>query len=381
MIRVNIYRELGLKTIINASDTYTNIGGSRMSKEVLDAMNEAAGSFVSIVDLSKRVSAEIARMTFNKAAFISSGAGACVVLTVSSLMTKGDPELVRMLPDTSKCKHNEIIVFDSQTHIPMLPYWHLIELSGAKLVRVPSTLQDLNEAITDRTAGIYYFLANFYENGLPRLEDIIQLSHRNNVKIVIDAAAQLPPKSNLWYYTRDLGADGIIFSGGKFLKGPQSTGLFLGSDEIACHCYELSNPKVSIGRPYKVGKEEYAAIYAAVKQFVETDENEVKKMQNKYLDAVEEAIKECRGLIVNRVHHGRLEQDAPMLIIDLPEGKTGSNCAQFMYDTCDPAIDIGYYRPDDPTGNSNQIFINSINLREDELLFIADAVKRFVNCG
>lgn len=378
---MNIYKELGLKTIINASDTYTRIGGSRMSKEVLKAMNEAAGSFVNIVDMGKKVCAEVARMTHNEAAFISSGAAACMVLTISSLMTKGDHELVRMLPDTSKCRRNEIIVFESQTKIEMLPYWHLIELSGAKLVRIPSTIEGLNHAITDRTAGVYYFLANFYEKVLPPLKDIIQLSHEKNVKIVIDAAAQLPPKTNLWHYTRDLGADGIIFSGGKFIKGPQSTGVFLGSGEIASHCYDLSNPNVSIGRPYKVGKEEYAGIYAAIKQFVETDENEVKSVQNMHLDQIEEAIRDCKELTVKRVHQGRLEQDEPMLIIDLPEGKTGSDCARFMYEQCDPAIDIGYYKPDDPTGKSNQIFINSINLRDDELLHISNAIRRYVKYG
>ncbi len=376
---MNIYKELGLKTIINASDTYTRIGGSRMTREVLKAMNEASEYFVDIVEMSKKINAEVAGMTHNEAAFISSGAGACMVLTASSLMTKGDPELVRILPDTSKCKQNEIIVFESQTQIPMLPYWHLIELSGAKLVKISSAIEDLNRAITDRTAGVYYFLANFYEKGLPPLKEIIQLCHDKNVRIVIDAAAQLPPKSNLWYYTRDLGADGIIFSGGKFLKGPQSTGLFLGSSEIADHCYCLSNPNVSIGRPYKVGKEEYAGIYQAIKQFVESDENEVKSIQNKNLDKIEEAIADCTELSVKRVHQGRLEQDEPMLIIDLPEGWTGSDCAKFMYEQCDPAIDIGCYKPDDPTGKSNQIFINSINLRDNELLYIADAIKRYIS--
>ncbi len=375
---MNIYKELGIKTIINASDTYTGIGGSRMSKEVIEAMNTAATSFTNIVEMSKKISAEIARLTYNETAFISSGAGACIVLTVSSLMTKGDPELVTMLPDTSKCKQNEIIVFESQTQIPMLPYWRLIELSGAKLIKTSSSIEDLNNAITERTAGVYYFLANFYEKGLPPLKEIIQLCHDKNVRIVIDAAAQLPPKSNLWRYTRDLGADGIIFSGGKFLKGPQSTGLFLGNAEIARHCYNLSNPNVSIGRPYKVGKEEYAGIYAAIKQFLEADEGEVKLLQNNYLDQIEDGLKDYRELIIKRISHGRLGQDAPMLIIDLPEGRTGSDCARFMYNQCDPSIDIGYYKSEDMIGNNNQIFINSINLKGNELIYITDAIKRYL---
>ena len=368
-----------MKTIINASDTYTRIGGSRMSKDVLKAMNEAAEYFVDIVGMSKKICAEIARMTHNEAAFISSGAGACMVLAASALMTKGNPNLASMLPDTSKCEQNEIIVFESQTQITMLPYWRLIKLSGAKLVKISSTIESLCRTINRRTAGVFYFLADLYEMGLPPLKEIIQLCHDKNVKIIIDAAAQLPPKSNLWYFTRDLGADGIIFSGGKFIKGPQSTGLFLGRSEIADYCYVLSNPNISIGRPYKVGKEEYAGIYEAIKQFVNSDENEVKSIQNKNLDKIEDALKDCTEITIKRVNRGRLGQDAPMLIIDLPKGRTGSDCAKFMYEHCDPAIDIGFYQPDDPTGKYNQVFINSINLREDELLYIAESIKRYIN--
>lgn len=376
---MNIYKELGLKTIINASDTYTKIGGSRMDKEILDAMCEAAGSFIDIIEMGRRVNASIAKITNNESAFVSSGAAACMILTASSLMTKGDPELIRLLPDTSKCEKNEIIVFKSQTEIPMLPYWHLIELSGAKLVRIPSTIEALSNAVTEKTAGIFYFLADFYELGLPPLEDIIELSHNKNIKVIIDAAAQLPPKSNMWHYTKNMGADGIIFSGGKFIKGPQSTGLFLGSEQISRHFYDLANPNVSIGRPFKVGKEEFAAIYAAVKYFIETNENKVKTLQNSYLDIIENKIKNIKGLSIARIDYGRLGQDIPMLIIDLPDGKAGDKCAKFMYDHCDPAIDIGYYKSDDPTGKPNQIFVNPINLRENELSHISDSIKRFLD--
>jgi L-seryl-tRNA(Ser) seleniumtransferase len=73
---MNVYEELGLKTIINASDTYTRIGGSRMSESVLAAMCDASKYFVDIAELGNRACDAIARMTHNEAAFISSGAGA-----------------------------------------------------------------------------------------------------------------------------------------------------------------------------------------------------------------------------------------------------------------------------------------------------------------
>ena len=213
---------------------------------------------------------------------------------------------------------------------------------------------------------------------MPLLEEIIKAAQAHQVRVIIDAAAQLPPKSNLWHYTRDLGADGIIFSGGKFLMAPQSTGLFLGKDDIARHCYPISNPNINIGRPFKVGKEEYAAMYTAVKQFVEADEEQVKALQHRHLDIIESGIEHCPGIIVKRLYHGRIEQDAPMLIVDFMENATGRDCARYLYDHCNPAIDVGHFGPKDPMANASQIFINSINLREDELPHIVESILRFV---
>ena len=45
---MNIYDELNVDRIINASNTYTRIGGSRMSRRTLETMQEAAESFVDI---------------------------------------------------------------------------------------------------------------------------------------------------------------------------------------------------------------------------------------------------------------------------------------------------------------------------------------------
>jgi len=376
---MNIYENLGLKTIVNASDTYTRIGGSRMSENVLSAMCEAGRYFVDIVELNKTVSHEIATMTQNEAAFISSGGAACVVITASCLMVGNDFELASELPDTSRCSKNEIIVFENQTKIPMLPYWHLIELSGAKLVKVGASLDELEKAVCDRTAGMYFFAADvIYEEGLPPLKDVISLMHTLGVPIIVDAAAQLPPKSNLWYYTRDLGANGVIFSGGKFLAGPQSTGLFLGDKQIADRCYAFANPNVSIGRPYKVGKEEFIGIYTAMKEFIESDAEAVKRSQNKHLDLIEKSLLDCKDLQIRRSHQARLAQDAPMLIVDLPEGKTGADCSKFMLESCNPAIDIGHYLRGDDSGMESQIFINSINLRDGEPEYIAEILKAFL---
>ena len=306
---MGIYQELGLKTIINASDTYTRIGGSRMSDGVLAAMCEAGQSFVDLVELARKSSQAIARMTQNESAFISSGAGACLVLTAAALITRGDPDLGRELPDASHCEKNEIILFAAQTAETMPGYWQLPGKSGARLVKIKSSLKSLRDAMTGKTAGIYYFLGDRYESGLPPLPEIIRAAHKREVPLII-------------------------------------------------------------------GKEEYAAIYTAVKEFVAADESLVLAVQNKHLDVIEQGIGQCPGIVISRVQHGRVGQDAPMLVIDLANGKTARDCADFLSGQCDPAIDIGYEK-DVRTGQENRVLINSINLRENELYPIIRSLKRF----
>lgn len=376
---LSIYEELGLKTIVNASDTYTKIGGSRMSRQVVDAMAEAARYFVDLPQLASKTSAAIAEMTHNEAAFVSSGCAACLVLASAALMTSGDPALAGRLPDTSACSKNEFVVFRPQTEIPALPYWRLIGLSGATVVTAEPSLAGLRAAISERCAGVWLFAGGLYEQGLPDFGDVIATAHEMGVRVLVDAAAQLPPVSNFWHYTTGLGADGVVFSGGKYIMGPQSSGLFLGNAQIAAACYAFSNPNVGIGRPYKVGKEEYVALYTAVKELLARDEEQVKAAQHAHLDVVAHMLSGYDGLSMTRVDEGRLGQDAPRLLIHLPQGKSGADCAAYLSDACNPAVDIGYFDAADTSGGPDMVFVNSINLQEEDAAYVAACLRQFLD--
>ena len=70
------------------------------------------------------------------------------------------------------------------------------------------------------------------------LAEVIKIAHAYGVNVIVDGAAQLPPVSNLWKYTR-AGVDFSIFSGGKHMRGPQTSGLLLGREE-AIHAARLN---------------------------------------------------------------------------------------------------------------------------------------------
>ena len=88
--------------------------------------------------------------------------------------------------------------------------------------------------------------------------------------VVVDAAAQLPPVENLQRFTR-MGADMVIFSGGKTLKGPQDSGLIVGKSSYLEDCLRFGAPAHGVCRGCKTSREAVAGLCAAVEAYVKKD--------------------------------------------------------------------------------------------------------------
>ena len=143
-------------------------------------------------------------------------------------------------------------------------------------------------AINDQTAAI--LLIAFEGEGQRDVGPIVQGAHQRNIPVLMDGACAVPPKENLWRYMRDLGVDAFITSGGKAIRGPQSTGLVLGRREIIEGCKYHASPNLRIGRGMKVGKEEFAGIYTALKLFLEADPQVDADRQARQIACIAEAL-------------------------------------------------------------------------------------------
>jgi uncharacterized pyridoxal phosphate-dependent enzyme len=265
------YDALGVRPVVNASATLTRLGGSRMPQPVLDAMAAAAGSFVDLVELHKLAAARIAEQTRNEACYISSGAAAGITVAVAACIAGTDPAKIAKLPHFDGPPAEVII---HRTH--RNGYDHAARQTGAHLVEIgmahATQRWELEAAFSPQTACVLYFAgANWAAAALP-LSDVIATAHEHGVPVLVDAAAQIPPISNLWHFTQELGADVAIFSGGKGLRGPQPSGLVLGRQAIIDGCHANGAPNQSIGRPMKVGKEEMLGVLAAVEWSLQQDE-------------------------------------------------------------------------------------------------------------
>lgn len=267
---MDIYEQLGVRKIINGSATLTMLGGSLMPPEVLAAMNSAAGHFIDIDELQAKAGQRIAEWTHNEAAYISCGAAAGLVLSTAACIAGMDVEKRARLPQSEGMK-NEIVVHRRGR----VGYDFAIRQAGGRLVEIGmdegASPQQLEAAINERTAGIFIFHKHLQTDGLIPLEEQVAIARRHNIPVVIDAAAQIPPVSNLWELT-GRGADLVLFSGGKGLRGPQSSGLILGRRDLIQACAFHACPRPFIGRPMKAGKEEIAGLLAAVRWTLDQDE-------------------------------------------------------------------------------------------------------------
>jgi D-glucosaminate-6-phosphate ammonia-lyase len=287
---MDFYQRLGLRRVINARSYSTKAGGSLMSDAVIQAMKEAAESFVRIEDLQEAASRVIAEITGAEAGYVTSGAAAGLTLGMAACMAGLDSLKMNRLPDTQGMK-NEVVIQRSHRN----DYDHALRAAGARVVEVGFNYAtfpyELEQAIGDKTAAVF-FLAGIAERSLP-LEQVIEIAHSHNVPVIMDAAAELPPPENLRKFISH-GVDLVAFSGGKHIGGPQATGILCGRRELILSValqhqdmdvfpetwpwrHLISNgtvmgpPHHGIGRGLKVGKEEIAGLITALKNYSNRD--------------------------------------------------------------------------------------------------------------
>lgn len=313
--RGDVYRRIGVEPIVNATTTMTYLGGSLMPPEVLDAMREAADCFVDLYELQAAVGRRIAELTGNEAAFVSGGAAAGLFLSAAVCMARDTEDGILRPAELDGLPRDFII---HRAH--RIPYDSAIELAGGRLVEIAretgTTDADLAGAIGPETAGILYVAGAHLAQGVLSLDAVVRIARQSDVPVIVDAAAQLPPVENLWAFGA-AGADLVLFSGGKGLCGPASTGLVLGSQRYVERFERNAAPRQRIGRPMKVGKEDLIGILAAVEWYLGQDHE---TLAARYEAMVEHLVgwgRERSDVTVVRHTPGQAGQPTPRALIRL----------------------------------------------------------------
>ena len=371
----NIYSRLGIKPIINARGTHTRLGGSLMAPEVLEAMREAASSYVVLDELQDKASEYIGRATGAEAGMVTGGAAAGLLLATAACMTGDNPGLIEQLPDTERLQKYEAIMHRAHRN----GYDHSVRASGATIVEIgyshATMPYQLESAITDRTALIVYLVSPWTSRGALPLAQTCEIAHKAGVPVLVDAAAILPPATNLTRFFGE-GADLVTFSGGKGLNGPQSSGILAGRSDLIRAARLNSSPSHSIGRTGKAAKEDVVGLIVALKRYMERDHEADTERWRTQAEVMVSVLSDLPGVTTN-YRHDNQEHHTPRveLIID-PATGIDSHELILALENHDPRIFL--FEPNGPSATPNSIVINTHTMRSGEDLIVGKAVRSMI---
>ncbi len=393
-----ILERFGLTRVINATGTVTRLGASQIAPEVIAAMSAAAACSVDIADLQGRASDVIAQCTGAEAGIVTSGATAGLLVGAAACMTGLDPNKMSRLPDTEGMR-NEFVVSRSHRN----SYDHGVRAAGARFVEVgladrltgcgvrDTEAWEIESAISERTAGVLYLAR---ADARPELCAVVRAAHRANVPVLVDAAAELPPASNLRRFIED-GADLVVFSGGKGIGGPSASGILCGRRHLIGaallqqldldYLYEEWSPPANlidkralpgvprhgIARSCKVGKEQIIGLLTALMRFSQDNDAARNRRFAVIVDALVAAIARAPGVGVRAITdaaHG----DMPLVEVAVEPRVSGLTAVQVAarLRTAQPSIHVDATNAD----NGKLVLVPTCLTLEDATL-IGDAFR------
>jgi D-glucosaminate-6-phosphate ammonia-lyase len=383
---MGLYADWGLRPIINASGAVTRLGGAPMPSAVVDAYRAAAQECVPLDQLQGLASREIALQTGAEAGCVTSGAAAALLLGTAAVLTGYDLGRMERLPDCTGFPNEFVVAREHRNG-----YDHAVRGAGARFVEVGFhepiagagvrrvEAWEYGAACSSQTAGIFYV----YQAGAqPSLRQVVEVAHAKGLPVLVDAAGQLSPRSNL----RDIlatGADLVCFSGGKAIRGPQATGLLCGRrDLIAAAVIQMLDmddyfelwdpppelidksrfcglPRHGIGRALKVSKEQIMSVLTALRLFVSGAYDAELADQHRWLEQIATAL--AGYPVACRLIRGNSPDSLPSLEITLDEDALGRSA----FDVCralrkgTPGVYVGHWGLE-----QRQLIVNPLHLSD-----------------
>lgn len=358
------FKELGLRTFINAAGTYTSMTGCLMPKEVSDAIVYGTSDYVNLDDLQDKVGERIAELVECEYATVTSGCFGAMSIAMAGVLCGNDASKVKQLPNTEGWA-NEVIIQEGH----QIGYSQALTNVGAKIITV-KTAKEMKAAISDKTAMLWYLNANT-ENGEVKWEEFLAIAKKYNIPTMIDCAADVPPVENLFRFTK-MGFDMVTFSGGKGLRGPQSAGLLLGKRKYVEAARMHTPPRgETIGRGMKVNKEEVLGMLVALELYLGKDHDAEWKMWEYQIQLISDAALSVNG-VETEIHVPPHANHVPSLRISWNEKKVKISPPDFRKELMEghPSIQT--------VGGSDSVGITTWMMQPGQERIVAKRVKEIL---
>src|SRR5688500_5098124 len=259
----DVYKSIGVRPLINCRGTLTIIGGSIELPEVRAAKTAASEHHAQIDEVMAAAGKRLAELTGAEWGMVSTGCAAAMSHATAACVAGGNPDLHVRIPNLEGFAKDEVIIPTHSRNV----YDAAIRAVGVKIVEV-DTPEALQLAIGPRTAMIYIFAGPRNDTGPMSTEAIYAIAKPHNVPVMVDAAAEILTIPNVHLQR---GAALVGYSGGKFIRGPQSAGVLLGRKDLVKAAWVHSAPHHGYARAMKVGREEVVGMLVAIESWVKRD--------------------------------------------------------------------------------------------------------------
>ena len=322
-----LYRSMGVRPIVNAAGPISVYGGGKARPEVIETVSRAFRTPVQIHDLNRRASEVIAETIGVEAAFVSSGAAGGLVLQAAACIAGTDEDKMRRLPDSTGMK-NEIVIQKCQR----FSYIQSYRVGGGLLIDAGDEdscdRERLEAAFSENTAAAAYLFAGHSSKNVVPFDEYREVAHSMGVPLIVDAANYLPPRANMRRFM-DEGADMVVFSGGKAVRGPQGAGILLGRADLIEAARANASPNTFVARSMKVSKEEIMGLITAIQVFLSEDEEAETARYTEMCNRVVDALVEVPGVEVT-VEHDRIDYLIPTAMIWFQEDWRGPSESEIL---------------------------------------------------
>jgi L-seryl-tRNA(Ser) seleniumtransferase len=362
MAKRNLFKELGIRTFINAAGTYTFMSGCLMHDEVLDTIRSTAHDFAMIDEVQDKVGEKIAALCHAEAATVTAGCWSALVLGTAGVLTGMDAKKVAQLPNLDGMRSE---VISQKAHNQ--GYIHAVTNTGVKIVEV-ETVADVERAINGKTA-MMWFLNYAGPDGQIKDKEWVALGKKYGIPTMNDMAADATPVENLWKYN-DMGFDLVCVSGGKGLRGPQSAGILMGKRDLIAAARLNAPPRGdNIGRGMKVNKEEILGMYIALEKFINLDHQKQWKIWEDRISVMESAVRKVPGVTAS-VIVPPVANVTPTLILSWDKNKVKVSRDEFQVRlrNGDPSVEV-------IGGKDDTLVITSWNLQPGQEKLVAQRLQ------
>jgi uncharacterized pyridoxal phosphate-dependent enzyme len=331
----DIYKSIGVRSLINCRGTLTVISGSMELSEVRAAVDAGAQHHVVLDELMEAIARRLAELTGAEWALVSAGCAAGIAHTTAACVTGGNPDLHVRIPDLTGFPKDEVVIPKASRN----EYDQAIRSVGVRIIEVGDAAE-YEAALGPKVAMVYVLTSNRMESGSLNYDTVYSIAKKKNIPVFTDAAAEMLTVPNV-YLQR--GSTFVGYSGGKCLRGPQCSGMVLGRKDLLQAAWVASAPHHGHGRTMKIGKEEMLGLLAAVEMWMKRDHEKEDEMWTQWMQTIADRVAKVDGVTAAVRQPRGLDNHSPGLSISWDPAKlgiTGEEVSNMLW-TTEPRVALG----------------------------------------